>query len=582
LLLQERLAIPIVEIVVSGQDLAQAFYSAKQVTGLERPKIAFHAFKNMVYNIEVLPRILGIDLKIYRLEDTADIPKKIDDVIKDGADIVIGGVRTITLAQAAGFKTLPMHSSDFSIRTALIEALRIVKAREFEKERTQRFKALIDGAAEGIIGVDAAKCINTFNRQAEQLLRCPSVQVLGRPLTDVISGLDLAACFQTGKDSIGQTLKVDSSWFSFNISPIVVNNSVVGAIIAFQDITRIQEIEARIRHEVVAKKMTAKYRFSDILGQSPQIMEARRIAEEFSHVDAAVLILGESGTGKELFAQSIHANSSRKNGPFVAVNCAALPANLLESELFGYVEGAFTGARKKGKPGLFEMAHCGTLFLDEIAEMDPYSQSRLLRVLQEKQVMRLGDDKYIPVDVRFITATNKPLRTMVQKGEFRADLYYRIKVLTVHIPALCQRTGDIIVLAREFLRKYNNEYHEQVQLDAEAYRYLTQYNWPGNVRELQHFMERLVVICKEKMIKGQAILAYWDEEDFADGHMTEVLEDRSSQAKVVLQSQEEIELRRCLDICDYNLTKTAKMLGLSRGTIYRRLHKYDIEVSKTW
>lgn len=372
------------------------------------------------------------------------------------------------------------------------------------------------------------------------------------------------------------------SWFSFNLSPIVVNRSVVGAIIAFQDITRIQEMEARIRHEVVAKKMTAKYRFDDILGRSPQMKEARRIAEEFSHVDAAVLILGASGTGKELFAQSIHANSNRKNGPFVAVNCAALPANLLESELFGYVEGAFTGARKQGKPGLFEMAHCGTLFLDEIAEMDSYSQSRLLRVLQEKQVMRLGDDKYIPVDVRFITATNKPLRTMVQKGEFRADLYYRIKVLTVHIPALCKRTDDIIVLAREFLRRYTDEYHRQVQLDEEAYRYLTRYNWPGNVRELQHFIERLVVICKEKMIKGQTILAYWDEEDFDEIHRNETTENMNSQPQVILQSQEETELRRYLEMCDNNLTKTAKMLGISRGTLYRRLHKYNIEVNKTW
>jgi len=213
-------------------------------------------------------------------------------------------------------------------------------------------------------------------------------------------------------------------------------------------------MEEKIRKELYTKGLVAQYRFEQILGVSREINEIKADQpRSFRRLRQPLLISGASGTGKELFAQSMHNSSQRKKGPFVAVNCASLPANLMESELFGYVEGAFTGANRKGKPGLFELAHKGTVFLDEISEMDKYGQSRLLRVLQERQVRRLGDDKNIPVDVRIIAASNRNISRLVREGSFREDLFYRLNVLTLNLPALKERRGDIRYLAEHFLNE---------------------------------------------------------------------------------------------------------------------------------
>jgi transcriptional regulator with PAS, ATPase and Fis domain len=353
----------------------------------------------------------------------------------------------------------------------------------------------------------------------------------------------------------------------------VVSQNIIGAIIAFQDITRIQEIEANIRNKVLAKKMNAKYTFTDILGNSSAMHEAKRISQEISQVDATVLISGESGTGKELFAQSIHNQSHRKNGPFVAVNCAALPPNLLESELFGYVEGAFTGATKKGKQGLFEMAHHGTIFLDEISEMDKYGQSRLLRVLQEKQVMRLGDDKYIPVDVRIIAATNKNLKQLVDEGVFRQDLFYRLKVLTILLPPLRKRLGDIKTLAEYFLALYNHRHNRKINLSPDAVSYLNAYDWPGNIRELMHFIERLVIICSETTVTKEVLKKYWEEEE---------IEGEAPAAIFWPAQPEEAKILSALSESNSNISKAALLLGMDRSTLYRKLKNYKIEVKKKY
>jgi transcriptional regulator with PAS, ATPase and Fis domain len=375
-------------------------------------------------------------------------------------------------------------------------------------------------------------------------------------------------------------VQLGTIWISFNIAPIIVDQLIIGAIIAFQDVTRIQEMEARIRNELITRKFIAKYHFTDLLGVSPQMIEIKRIAQEMSLIDATVLISGESGTGKELFAQSIHNESQRKHGPFVAVNCAALPQNLLESELFGYVEGAFTGATKKGKPGLFEMAHTGTIFLDEISEMDKYAQSRLLRVLQEKQVMRLGDDKYIPVDMRIIAATNKNLAGLIKEGQFRQDLFYRLKVLTMTLPALRNRKNDIQYLAHHFLEYYKRRHFKQLDISDSGYNYLSGYSWPGNVRELKYFIERLVVIASEKWITEDVIKKYWhDRED--ETELPAIVSDDLPVDNAPLPSEDK-RITDALAQCHSNITRAAKLLGMDRSTLYRKLKAYKIEIKKAY
>lgn len=263
------------------------------------------------------------------------------------ASIVVGGIKTVLLAAKQGLQTHLIRSGDFSIRTAFLEAQKISLGRQIEKERAQELKALVDYSLEGIISINKEKMIKVFNPTAERLLTCSAKEMLGRPLDSALAFIDADPCLLKGQQTIGQIIHHGAIWLTLNITPIIVDQLIIGAIIAFQDVTRIQEMEVRIRNEVISWKFVAKYHFIDILGVSPQIMETKRIAQEMSLIDATVLISGESGTGKELFAQSIHNESRRKWSPSVAVNCAALPQNLLESELFGYVEGAFTGATKK-------------------------------------------------------------------------------------------------------------------------------------------------------------------------------------------------------------------------------------------
>ncbi|WP_407314487.1 sigma-54 interaction domain-containing protein [Desulfosporosinus sp. SB140] len=271
-----------------------------------------------------------------------------------------------------------------------------------------------------------------------------------------------------------------------------------GEIVTIDEVSVIQDFERKIRLSLNKKGFYAKYVFDDILGSSELIHNAISKAIKFSKYNANVLIYGETGTGKELFAQSIHNESTRKSGPFVSVNCASIPPSLMESELFGYVEGAFTGARRGGKLGLFELAHGGTIFLDEIGELSFEIQGRLLRVLQEKEVMRIGDDKIIPIDTRVICATNKNLLEIVREGKFREDLYYRINVLKITLPALRERREDIRILFHDFIARYENEYGKRVTIEDKAFGTLEEYNWPGNIRELKNLAEKTIAFIDHK------------------------------------------------------------------------------------
>lgn len=575
LIIESNVRIPVVEIPITGQDLAQVFHEAKKITGLPHPKVAILAYRNMANDIEVLSDILAIKLAIYPLKTIDDIPAKIGEVAATDANIVVGGIKTVLLAAKQGLKTHLIRSGDFSIRSAFLEAQKIALGRQIEKERAQEFKTLVNHSLEGIISINKEKIIKVFNPTAERLLNRSAKEMLGQKTNSVLTFINVDACLQDGQHTIGQVIRLGSIWITINITPIIVDQLIIGAIIAFQDVTRIQEMEVRIRNEVVAKRFVAKYRFTDIVGASPQIIETKRIAQEISLIDATVLITGESGTGKELFAQSIHNNSQRKSGPFVAINCAALPQNLLESELFGYVEGAFTGATKKGKPGLFEMAHGGTIFLDEISEMDKYGQGRLLRVLQEKQVMRLGDDKYIPVDMRIIAATNKNLMELIKAGHFRQDLFYRLKVLTVTLPPLRNRHDDVKYLAHHFLDYYNQQHLKQLEITPTGYDYLSEYFWPGNIRELKFFIERLVVIASEKVITEGVIQKYWHDRE-SEPVLTNNIPTGMSPAS------EKDRITSALAQYNSNITHTAKSLGMDRSTLYRKLKTYKIEVKKTY
>ncbi len=328
----------------------------------------------------------------------------------------------------------------------------------------------------------------------------------------------------------------------------------------------IQEMESKIRTDLQVQGHVPRYDFSMIHAEDKRTRDLLQKAKSIAAADSNVIILGETGTGKEMFAQSIHRASKRGAGPFVAVNCGALPASLLESELFGYVGGAFTGARREGKRGYFEIAHTGTLFLDEIGEMDIVLQSNLLRVLQERAIMRLGGDRLIPVNIRVIVATHRDLRLLIDEGRFRRDLYYRLNVLNLFLPPLRERRRDIPGCARAFLAEFSGAMGKKISLSSGALRHLERLDWLGNIRELRNMMERIAAVSTSGTVGLAQLKPLLDDSPPS-------IDGAGAPTK---RSQEERELRNALKMAGGGVSRAAEILGVTRVTLWRRMGKYGV------
>lgn len=553
------LEVIIVQIPITGFDIIRTVEKAK----LRGHCIGAVSFPSILQGIDCLSPILGVDIRCYPIHGETEAEQQVLRAFADGADVVIGGFITAKSAQVHNLPYELIDSGAEGILQAVQEAERIAQARNLEKGKTRLFRAVLDYAYEGIISVDSDCRITFFNPIAERLTGINGNKATGKKTAQVWPELNLEHVMQTGKDDLGQILKINEVDVLCNKVVIAVDNRSVGAVVTFQDVTQIQKMEARVRHRIYASGHVAHHNFANIIGSSSLLRQAVEVAKEYSLTRSAILILGETGTGKEVFAQSIHNYSDRRNGPFVAINCAALPSQILESELFGYVGGAFTGANQKGKPGLFEVAHGGTLFLDEIAEMEYVTQGKLLRVLQEKKVMRLGNDSVIPVDVRIIAASNKNLKTLVTENKFRADLYYRLNVLQLRLPSLRSRKEDIKPLAQFFLKDHGSIMKRHVKLTPSAVEALNQYPWPGNIRELQNSMERIIAVHKQDAIDGTAI------------HL--LLEEQQDSPPLLTLPDEAAEISKALAQTRGKYADAAKLLGISRSTLWRKLKRLKLK-----
>lgn len=573
-LIEKAVEVPVVEIPIAFQDLAEALVAAKAATKKENPKLAIMAFQNMMRSIEVFAKVMDVELKIYSLKSEEEIFSSIQNVINDNPDVLIGGIHTTEIAAKHGLKTIALTSGEESLRSAFLQAERVSFARQLEKERMQRFRVMIDYSVQGIISIDRNKRIEFMNVAAEKLIGLSLREVKGKSLETMYPDIPLGTCLEKGKVQRGEFVQLKGKKFMANVIPIDIEKSIIGAMVTLEDVGHIVEMEATIRNKLYTKGLLARYHFNDIVGISPQLAEVKEMAENYADIDATVMILGASGTGKELFAQSIHNASQRRKRPFVAVNCGAIPASILESEMFGYVEGAFTGANKKGKAGFFELAHGGTIFLDEIGEMNKAAQMALLRVIQERRIMRLGDDKYLPVDVRIITATNKNLAQLVADGEFREDLYYRINVLPLQLPSLKERSGDPGVLAEHFVHLFNKRFQREVVLSEEAKNMINAYEWPGNIRQLLNVMERIVIVAKEKVVSGTLLETMLDASPLQ--HSPKL--SRPALKEIDLEKDK---ILRVLEETNYNQKEASRRLGINRSTLYRKLKAYNISLRKT-
>lgn len=423
------------------------------------------------------------------------VPPAVTQIIDLGNRVVDSSTVVDILTKFSLFdESMNQMVADYMERT-IPRSPGLQKAINLLGDMLEQTELILDIVHEGVIALDREGRVTLFNRMAERILKVQGWKALGQHLEHICP--ELAVSCGTGGDPVVDTLcRVGQQDLVVNRVPLIKTRVAVGAVITFKAATEIEELEDKLRRELKRKGYVARYTFEDIVFEGEAIRKVITTARKLTRGDSSILIQGESGTGKELFAQALHNASQRKGYPFVAVNCAALPHTLLESELFGYEEGAFTGAKRGGKAGLFEQAHRGTIFLDEIGDLPLELQARLLRVLQEKVVMRVGGSRVIPVDVRVIAATNRELERLVEEGAFRADLYYRLNVLPLKIPPLRQRKDDIPGLVRHFLHRLGYKH----DLPADILEVFTSYHWPGNVRELENCIEYMVNISDGKLL----------------------------------------------------------------------------------
>lgn len=447
-----------------------------------------------------------------------------------------------------------------------------IKTYEVELEK-KKLKTLLDNMDKAVVSLDKDANIEKYNLKFKEIFEVKG-NIIGSFIGDVLNFAKDNNFNNISNDkSCSFTYRGAKKEFKgiYNIKPIILNEELKGYVLDFID-----KVDAIKNYNKISNNH--KIYLENIIGNSYAISKSKEEALMASKTNSTVLITGESGTGKELFARAIHNHSCRAGNPFIAINCAAIPDNLLESELFGYEEGAFTGAKKGGSLGKFELADKGSIFLDEIGDMSLHLQAKLLRVLQEKEVDKIGAKHNVSIDVRIIAATNKDLEHMVRKGTFREDLYYRLNVIPVVLPTLRQRKNDIHLLIEYMMKEYSNKLDKNVQdIDLQALEYLCEYSWPGNIRELQNVIEYSVNRCEGKIITLDNLP---NRIKRANSNEDQIIE--SNENIKTLDELEKKEIIKALEkYKDYKKDKdlAAKALGISRATLYRKIERYKI-VSK--
>jgi PAS domain S-box-containing protein len=534
-------------------------------------KVALMLHSSRVIHLDRLQPFLKNEVVLYQYKDEGDLQKVVHRIYEDNLRVVVGGPSTLFFAERLGIYGHPLYLGRETLQTALEKTRFILESTKKEREESQRLHTVFDLFSDGILATDETGVVTICNPKVLAILGLQKQEVIGKKVYQVTQDPSWSDVYGKGLSQVDRIMEYKKTKIFTSRLPIIVNNRIIGAVGTFQEVEKIQQLEREYR-KIQTMGLVAKFTFGDIVGESGALKRTVEQAKAFSKVDSTILISGETGTGKEVFAQSIHNLSCRKYGPFVAVNCAALPENLLESELLGYEEGAFTGAKRGGKPGLFELAHKGTIFLDEINQIPVALQVRILRVIQERQVLRLGGEKVIPVNVRIIAATNEDIEKKVTAGGFRDDLYYRLNVLTLDLPPLRERLEDIPLLANSFQEKFSRTYGPVASFSARATSLMAGYQWPGNIRELVNFVEKYVILNKQQAIKDV---------DFVQEYIAKkrVREERRAEAggvdsvNVTIDTLENMEnqiVKHVLEKMAGNRAQAALILGVSRTTLWKK------------
>lgn len=508
------------------------------------------------------PRLEKVCLDCQNRGECIEYGEVCSPIVKD--DNVVGVIGLVALSQSQK-QALGKNESnlvEFLKRMGDLLSTKLYELENMEKERIllKQIEMLINSIDDGIIAFDENKRIMYVNKKILDIFNIRDSEKYNL-VNSLINKISKGKLSQESVEINNLNMSFRSIEILVNLKPIEIDNKIIGGIISIRTINEIN----KMINEVSGYGISTG--FDEIIGASQEIFEVKQRAMKAAKGDSTILVLGESGTGKEVFSRAIHGYSSRREKPFIAINCAAIPESLLESELFGYEEGAFTGAKKGGKIGKFELANGGTIFLDEIGDMPLHLQTKLLRVIQERTIERVGSSRGIPIDVRIIAATHKDLGKMVENGEFRIDLFYRLNVIPLRIPPLRERKDDIGVLINHILHKFNAKLGKNIErISDEVYDIFLSYSWPGNVRELENVIEYAVNMENSSVIQLVSL-------------PLRLKEDNNPYNSYNLR---EIEKKAIEDVLNKykNRDYAAKILGIGRATLFRKIKEYKIKVSE--
>lgn len=570
-ILRRTASIPVIRCDPSAFDLLKAFAKAKQYAS----SIGIITSWELLFDKTTIEKLLDISIPISEKCSTKEeIRQQVRNIADSGLKVVVGGTITSEMAPQFNLTCIKLFTGREAIVESIEKAKETIRVSREKRAEAERINIILNLEQNGILSINEEKIVTVFNSAAEEITGIKKEKILGESIETFLPNRSILECLYKAKSNYGELVTFGKVSAVNNVIPIVVNGRAVGVVSTYQEVNRLQETEAKVRRAINKKGFVAKCTLEDLIYGSNQFKPIVMAAQEYAQTDSTILISGETGTGKGVLAQGIHLASRRAKGAFVTLNCSALSESLLESELFGYEEGAFTGARRSGRQGLFELAHQGTIFLDEIAATSLHLQSRLLRVVEEKEVMRVGGNQIIPLDVRIVAASNRDLRKCSMEGSFLPDLYYRLNVLSLKIPPLRERKEDIIPLFRYFLNKKGESAKEiENTLVTEFAQILLNYSWPGNVRELENFVEKITSLSHA----STASLDYIKQtiiEEFVQNQQIDSNRANKDGIHVQIGSLEEMEnaiIRKLYRKYHGNKTRLSKQLQISRTTLWKKL-----------
>ena len=499
--------VQVVELEVTDLDVLETM---QKYAGSQK-RIAVVECASFVEKVQRVGRILGLSVEEYRAEDVSELRRRILQAAGAGVQVIIsGGWGEYDGLHLRLLKPYPVvyemvGCSQEAVSASVERALGVCRAIQSEKQQKEMLRTIINVSPDGLIAVDGAGRITLCNARARRLLGLDSLSQ-GQPISQVVPELNLEATVQSGQEEKNRVVK--SRELVVTNIPLRAGREVLGAISTFQKIQDVEESGRRMRSQLAQKGLTAHYTFDDLIGESRCLAQTKKLAQTFCQLDSTILLTGETGTGKEILAQSIHSGSARRRAPFIPVNITSLTSTLAESELFGYEDASFTGAKKGGRAGIFELADCGTVFIDEIGDASLELQAKLLRALEQRSIRRVGGAEEIPIRASVIAATNRDLSAMLRDGNFRKDLFFRLNMFPLATIPLRKRPGDILSLLEHFLTQTLAPELVQTLLGPEIRSFFLRYHWPGNVRELMNAAEYIKLTHEGRPLTPQDLPAY--------------------------------------------------------------------------